>query len=198
MDRNLTLEIETQFQDAFTRVFEDQIQQLIEDSRKEALAQAKQILRENALNNVLKAVVGSTVEQTAKTEPPAPVQKPAKAVPAVAPAQKNKAPEAKAVLKQTETSSMPGQKSDVIEIVSVKTVVKPKARVSDQPARVNVKPVKVQNMKTSQVSDPNNAPPVLNDRILEEIEAIREQIQRNELLLSQIKPFVQATKVQEE
>lgn len=53
------------------------------------------------------------------------------------------------------------------------------------------------------VSSPAETPqksdtPALNDRILQEIEAIREQILRNEQLLSQIKPFVKPSKTPEE
>ncbi len=138
MEKTGTIEIGTQFQDAFARVYEDQIQQIIQDSRQEALATAKQILRENALNNVLEAVVtGSqdTEDKSSTIDDPRPVQ----------------------------------------------------------PARKKAKSEKVLQPK-----DLRNAPPALNDRILEEIEAIREQIQRNELLLSQIKPFVQPSKVQKE
>ncbi len=58
--------------------------------------------------------------------------------------------------------------------------------------------VKAKSEPAKRIKRTNEAPPVLNDRILEEIEAIREQIRRNELLLSQIKPFVQTSKVQEE
>ena len=62
MEKTGTIEIGTQFQDAFARVYEDQIQQIIQDSRQEALATAKQILRENALNNVLVEKVTQGIE----------------------------------------------------------------------------------------------------------------------------------------
>ncbi len=148
MENNRTNGIVDQFQHAFARIYEDQIQQLIRDSRAEALAQAKQILREKALNNVLEAVVDGTVEKGA----PVPD-----------------------IISSEVVSS---------EVVTVKPIQKP---------RRSVKPESVSRSKETR-----NAPPVLNDRILEEIEAIREQIRRNELLLSQIKPFVQTSKVQEE
>ena len=131
MEKNATLEIGEKFQHAFASVCEDQIQQLIEETRQEALAQAKQILRVNALNNVLEAVVGENLPAANASKAPDPVRH----------------------------------------------------RVQQMPAPT---PKKI-----------TNAPPALNDRILEEIEAIREQIRRNELLLSQIKPFVQTSKIQE-
>ena len=40
--------------------------------------------------------------------------------------------------------------------------------------------------------------PALNDRILGEIEAIREQLSRNEALFSQIKPLIRSMPVSEE
>ena len=133
MEKNGTINLVDQFQDAFARVFENQIQQLIEDSRLEALAQAKQILRENALHNVLEAVISGTTDADSE-----PIQR-IKATP-------------------EEATTPLGPRPEVIK----------------------------------------TAPPVLNDRILEEIEAIREQIQRNELLLSKIKPFVRTSQVQKE
>ena len=139
MANNGTIEIGSQFQHAFARVFEEQIQQLIQDSRQEALATAKEILRESALNNVLEAVVTGNKE------------------------------------KEEDASSM-----------------------VDGPRPVQPKRKKAKPEKALQPKELRNAPPALNDRILEEIEAIREQIQRNELLLSQIKPFVQPSKVQKE
>ena len=46
------------------------------------------------------------------------------------------------------------------------------------------------NSVDSRLSETNTHRPALGDRILEEIEAIREQILRNEALLSQIKPLI--------
>ena len=58
---------------------------------------------------------------------------------------------------------------------------------------------KVRRNQPAKAAPAQKAAPVLNHRILEEIEAIREQIRRNELLLSQIKPFVQqASNLQKE
>ena len=143
MEKNGTIEIVDQFQDAFARVFEDQIQQLIQDSRQEALAQAKLILRENALNDVLEAVVSETVDN----------------------------------------------KETPLEVV---------AELPVQPVRIRPNPEEAPKSAGLKPKDIKIAPPALNDRILEEIEAIREQIQRNELLLNQIKPFVQTSQIQEE
>ncbi len=143
MEKNGTNEIVDQFQDAFARVYEDQIQQLVRESRQEALAQAKLILRENALNNVLEAVVDGTDDK---------VEKPSRIV----------------------------------------------AELPVQPSRIKAKSEEASTPKSATPKVVRNAPPVLNDRILEEIEAIKKQIRRNEQLLSQIKPFVQSSKVQEE
>ncbi len=147
MHRNESPELVDQFQHAFTRLFEDQIQQLIQDSRKEALAQAKEILRENALNNVLQAVIGIDDKKE--------------------------------------------QSDDDVAEFSVRPLKK-------TPKSYDTATAEVKSKKASRPKEATNVPPVLNDRILEEIEAIREQIRRNELLLSQIKPFVQTSKVQEE
>ncbi len=147
MQGNESPELDSQFQHAFARLFEDQIQQLIQDSRREALAQAKEILRENALNNVLQAVIGIDDKKE--------------------------------------------QSDDDVAEFSVRPLEK--STKSQNKANTGGKPAKASHLK-----DATNVPPVLNDRILEEIEAIREQIRRNELLLSQIKPFVQTSKVQEE
>ena len=143
MEKNGTDEIVTQFQNAFAKVFEDQIQQLIQDSRQEALAQAKKILRESALLKVLEAVADESVN---KAELPS------------------------------------------------KTVVE----LPVHPSRIKANPEATSISKGAKPADTKNAPPALNDRILEEIEAIREQIRRNERLLSQIKPFVQTSNVKEE
>ena len=43
------------------------------------------------------------------------------------------------------------------------------------------------------ISDDRASNPALSDRILKEIEAIRDQIQRNEKLLSQIKPLIRSS-----
>lgn len=68
-------------------------------------------------------------------------------------------------------------------------------KVSDVVADEPVRPASnAADMKTPQKPET----PALNDRILQEIEAIREQILRNEQLLSQIKPFVQPSKTPEE
>ncbi|MFK7848037.1 MAG: hypothetical protein AB8G77_22305 [Rhodothermales bacterium] len=182
MEKNGTIEIVDQFQDAFARVFEDQIQQLIQDSRKEALAAAKQILRENALHNVLEAVVGS--------------------------AGGNDIAESDIAIADLANSSMHSANEAVssravpyeaVATVDVGTVVE---KTTSSPAVVEL-PVKPSRIKAkpetaTRSKEAGSAPPMLNDRILEEIEAIREQIRRNELLLSQIKPFVQLSKVQDE
>ncbi|MEM8487155.1 MAG: hypothetical protein AAF564_16500 [Bacteroidota bacterium] len=142
MEKNLTAEIGHQFQRAFASACEAQIQQLIRETRQEALASAKQILRQSALQHVLESVVDGV--SGADERAPAPA---------------------------------PGMDNVVVSPVRVKAA-------KTEPAK--------------RVKRTKEAPPVLNDRILEEIEAIREQIRRNELLLSQIKPFVQTSKVQEE
>ncbi len=141
MEKNVTAEIGHQFQRAFASACEVQIQQLIRETRQEALASAKQILRQNALQHVLESVVDGI--SGADDRAPAP-------------------------------------EVDLDEVMV-------------SPVRVKAKSEPAKRIKRT-----NEAPPVLNDRILEEIEAIREQIRRNELLLSQIKPFVQTSKVQEE
>ena len=143
MEKNGTINLVDQFQDAFARVFENQIHQLIEDSRLEALAQAKQILRENALHNVLEAVISGT----------------------------------------TDADSEPIQNVAELQV---------------QPLRIKATPEEATTPLGPRPEVIKTAPPVLNDRILEEIEAIREQIQRNELLLSKIKPFVRTSQVQKE
>lgn len=147
MHNYVSPELVHQFQHAFIRVSQDQIQQLIQDSRREALAQAKEILRENALNKVLQAVIGIDDK-------------------------KKKSPEDEAE----------------ISVWSLRQSEKAHQKAS----------AAAKSKKASSPEAAKHAPPVLNDRILEEIEAIREQIRRNELLLSQIKPFVQTSKVQEE
>ena len=141
MRKNETAEIGNQFQRAFASACEAQIQQLIRETRKEALASAKQILRQNALQHVLESVVDGIPGVAQSTPAPEPV----------------------------------------------------KESVAASPVKAKPKPEPVR--RTKHIKE---APPVLNDRILEEIEAIREQIRRNELLLSQIKPFVQTSKVNEE
>ena len=139
MEKDGTIEIIEQFQHAFATVYEDQIQKLIQDTRKEALAQAKQILRDSALNNVLEAVVDET--RDARVQP---------------------------------------------VVATIEPLPTPRKRLDSRP---QFAPRKKEN---------STAPPLLSDRILEEIEMIRDQIKRNEQLLSQIKPLVQASKVQEE
>ncbi len=211
MEKNGTIEIVDQFQHAFARVFEDQIQQLIQDSRKEALAAAKQILRDSALNNVLEAVVDSAVRRdvasrdtiggdgdiaernTAGGNPET-----RKTVARdVAAGSTTVSPAAKAVSSRTVSSdSVVAVDIGTVDISTVVEKATPSPVVVELPAkpsRIKAKPETVLRPKAA-----GNAPPVLNDRILEEIEAIREQIRRNELLLSQIKPFVQMSKVQDE
>lgn len=135
MNQQATSRIVDKFKLAFTEVFEDQILQLIQESRKEAFEQAKEILRDQTLNTVLEAVA------TAPDSDPS--------------AQK----------------------------------------ASDAAADTPAQPVSsTANIKTPHKTDT----PALNDRILQEIEAIREQILRNEQLLCQIKPFVQSSKTPEE
>lgn len=141
MKKNITAEIGVQFQRAFASACEAQIQQLIRETRQEALASAKQILRQSALQHVLESAVDGVSGANGRSPAPEP---------------------------------------DMDEVVV-------------SPVRVKTKTEPVKRVKRTK-----EAPPVLNDRILEEIEAIREQIRRNELLLSQIKPFVQTSKVQEE
>lgn len=213
MEKNETLKISEKFQHAFASVCEDQIQQLIEESRKEALAQAKQILRINALNNVLEAVVGEPAAQEVFSDDEVIVPSVAhKASVEKKASSENKASIEKTVEKrsvQAGVSVKPVEaktlelktvvKETIIPDAVVETPVIQKRNASEQES-VRVKaPVRhrVQQMPAPTPKNLNNAPPVLNDRILEEIEAIREQIRRNELLLSQIKPFVQTSKVQE-
>ena len=145
MEKNETAEIGNQFQRAFASACEAQIQQLIRETRQEALASAKQILRQNALQHVLESVVDGIPGVAQSTPAPEPVQ-------------------------------------ETVAVKAVPTRGQTKAKPEPVRRKTHIK----------------EAPPVLNDRILEEIEAIREQIRRNELLLSQIKPFVQTSKVKEE
>lgn len=193
MKKNGTIEIVDQFQYAFARVFENQIQQLIQDSRKEALAAAKQILRERALNSVLEAVVGSTVSRNAIEGDVASRDTVNGNVNAGSTISNSVN---KAVSNDTVTSDFAAivDRSVVDGGVVEKNTPSPVVvELPVKPSRIKAKPEVATRSETVK-----NAPPVLNDRILEEIEAIREQIRRNELLLSQIKPFVQLSKVQDE
>lgn len=120
--------IAQEFKRVFSELYSDQIQQIVDESRQEAFARAKEILKERALNSVLTLVIGDESEQ-------------------------------KQGIKKSTPSSL---KKDVR---------------ADRPADLHS-------------SDKIPPKPALSDRILEEIEAIREQILRNEELLSQIKPLI--------
>ena len=135
MDHSVKSQYIEQFQLAFSQVCADQIEQVIQECRSEALAQARQILRDRSLNDVVERVIETLPLET---------------------------------------------ESDGIVGTRVKTGYR-----KAQPQLAQKKDV---------ASDSAS----LNDRILAEIEAIREQIARNEELLSQIKPFVQAVSISKE
>ncbi|MBX2821902.1 MAG: hypothetical protein KTR29_19565 [Rhodothermaceae bacterium] len=120
--------ITEEFKRIFSELHNDLIQQLVHESRLEAFAQAKEILKNRALNSFLSEVMGDESEQYQSLE-------------------RKKTP-------------------------SINKEVR-----ADRPT-------------DKQSSDTIPHKPALSDRILEEIEAIREQILRNEELLSQIKPLI--------
>ena len=128
MVQNTETHIAEEFKRVFSEFYNEQIQQLIDESRQEAFAQAKEILKDRALNSLLTVVIGDDLEQNKGS-----IEK--------------KAP-------------------------SLKKEVR-----ADRPTDLQ-----------SGGKTPHK--PALSDRILEEIEAIREQILRNEELLSQIKPLI--------
>ena len=120
--------ITEEFKRIFSELHNDLIQRLVHESRLEAFAQAKEILKDRALNSLLTEVMGDESGQYQSLE-------------------RKKAP-------------------------SINKEVR-----ADRPT-------------DKQSSDTIPHKPALSDRILEEIEAIREQILRNEELLSQIKPLI--------
>ena len=128
MVQNPEAHIAKDFNRHFSELYSDKIQQLVHESFQEAFAQAKQILKERALNSVLTLVIENETDQ-----------------------RKDVYPKKHPSLKQE-----PGPKQLINLDAKEKTPHKP----------------------------------ALSDRILEEIEAIREQILRNEELLSQIKPLI--------
>ena len=128
MIKNANVNKVDQFQRAFCELHGDEIQQLIIESRQEAFAQAKKILKERTLNLVMQTIAGS-----AQPAPPVAIEK------------KGSSPFPKVIEK---------------------------------------------NSVDSRLNENHPHRPALGDRILEEIEAIREQILRNEELLSQIKPLL--------
>ena len=127
------------FQHRFVEVFENQIHQVIQESRQEAFSQAKEILKDRTLQEVLDNDTGNDAN----------------------------APE----LDVKELSKVLEDSTVVLkQVCSKEERLSP--HISDQPGDVE-------------------------DPLLREIEAIREQIIRNEQLLNQIKPFIEALGVSE-
>ena len=120
--------IAEEFKRVFSELYKDKIQKLIHESREEAFVQAKEILKDRALNSVLTIAIGDNSERN----------------------------------QDASTSLPPSLKKDIH---------------TEQPSNINT-------------GEKTPHKPALSDRILEEIEAIREQILRNEELLSQIKPLI--------
>ena len=136
MVNNNGFHIADQFKRVFSETHKDQIQKLIHESRQEAFAQAKEILKGQTLNSVMRAILGD------------------------------------------ENPQNPIRKDQDSPSINQNNVSKD---LSDKPQNQAI-----QNK------------PALSDRILEEIEAIREQILRNEELLSQIKPLIGHQKATED
>ena len=136
MDNSEQTRVTDEFQLAFSKVCQSQIQRVIQESREEAFAEAKQILRDQSLNSVLAAAVDHA---DGKQQSP-----------------------------------------------------------SDSSKRLRNRHVQKKAETIQKLEKKKNGLPALNDRILQEIEAIREQIMRNEQLLSQIKPMVRSVKISKE
>lgn len=228
MQQDETVEIGNQFQSAFARLFEGQIQQLVEESRTEALAQAKLIIRKNALVNVLEAFADNTGLE--ELRPQTNINLPTNSSVEAEPAQTEQIVPAVESLDEA-VDAFTVDESEDTDSYELFTLDDP--LVSDEPQSdelplsgnlpsegllpggfdddfltdvegvFDVKPLPAKKEKKPKVEQANpnslNAPSLeLNGRLLEEIEAIQEQIRRNEQLLNQIKPFVQPDKPQEE
>ncbi len=138
--------IAERFQLAFSTQYRDQIQQVIQESRQEAFARAKQLLKDESLNRLLE-----TMAARPKPDPVA-----------------------------TTSTSSPVPHIPANE--ELKTSVKKRPQASPTKPSTSSKP--------DPETDGAVFTPALSDRILNEIEAIRAQILRNEQLLSQIKPLL--------
>ena len=136
MTKKAEVQIGDTFQRAFRELYNDEIAQLIRESRQEAFEHAKKIIKKRALSLFMQAIAGELLQQ-----------------PAVA------------TVRNESSSFQKALEKDSVE-----------QRLPDSYAHR----------------------PALGDRILEEIEAIREQILRNEELLSQIKPLIGSQQTTEE
>ena len=136
MVHDSNIHIAEQFQLGFREQYREQIQNLIQESRKEAFEQAKKILKDETLSIVLKSLSLDDRSNTAAVKSP------------------------------------------------LLRAHRP------EPSRTS--------STEEQLTKNHTSNPALSERILKEIEAIREQILRNEELLSQLKPFIRPHTTTEE
>ena len=186
MDKTAKTQAIEQFQLAFARDCEAQIEQVIRESRNEALALTRHALLEEdrieAKNRVAEAVHQFQLSFRESCNPQ--IQR------LIGESRKEAFAEAKSILRD--------QTLKTVLQVALNQMGLADNVVERRPVRT--RPGRVQSKKEIEQKRGNSigGTPTLSDRVFQEIEAIQEKILKNEQLLNQIKPLVQSINISKE